>query len=192
LPHSSPPSSSNPSPPSSTLVAAPEFQPVAAELHPSRRPKIQPVDEVRSAHNKLGLLGGSRLWMCQGRGGGHVVPARVVQPRPRRGVHVQLLVHRVLVPLRRVLMPLRRSCSGYATPASCSGEDATTEESFSSTRTPLAPQLHLPLENLFVRPLSPPYVKWVTIGSSCWRHLPSLQCPTKTHFLICLSLLEIA
>jgi hypothetical protein len=172
-----PPLSSNPSPPSSTLVAAPRSNPWMKYV----------------AH--------TTSWAClvdlgygcvEGRGGGHVVPARVVQPRPRRGVHAQLLVHRVLVPLRRVLMPLRRSCSGYATPASCSGEDATTEESFSLTRTPLAPQLHLPLENLFVRPLSPPYVKWVTIGSSCWRHLPSLQCPTKTHFLICLSLLEIA
>jgi hypothetical protein len=40
----------------------------------------------------------------------------------------------------------------------------------------------------FVRLLSPPYPNCV----ACWRRLPSLQCLAKTHFCVCLSLLEIA
>jgi hypothetical protein len=46
-------------------------------------------------------------------------------------------------------------------------------------------------ENSFMPPLSPPYTKWVTDWVADWRRLPSLKCPAMTHFLVCLSLLEI-
>jgi hypothetical protein len=240
-----------------TLLPPPIHPPSAAFPPPRRNPHLvrwprchilvlrrirwegEPVGEVRSTHNKLSLLGGSRLRMC-----------RRPRWRPRRSCssHAAPAIAESRCLASHLPRPDAAMLLYYGTPASCSGEDDDCRSaggakllfgylldwiwsfekfdiyySFSRIIVPFhhtddrprscrrlgscrrrrgivpankntshATAASSSMENSFVRPSLLPTQNGSPIGSSCWRHLPSLQCPAKIHFWICLSLLKIA